>query len=133
MLKLFFALIFFALPGRASAEEIIAVLSSDSDYYQQAFSGFQEAFGGNVPVFSLQKTGNVTVGGDTHVIVTFGGKATKYSYPQQADIIYCLSAGVQLSQERQGASTEIFLIPSAEKTLSLIKRIQPEINHLDIF
>src|ERR1700733_6788281 len=77
------------LCARVNAQEVIAVLSSDSQPYQEALAGFKESYNGPLRVITISKEDS-HIPDSANVIVTFGGKAGLYPYPQNAILIYCL-------------------------------------------
>lgn len=123
-----------ALPAPVRAENVVAVLSSGSDLYQNSFLAFQKAIGHSVPMFSLATVAAPTVGSDTRVIVAFGSKAAALSYPKSATLIYGMAPGTALSSDSRGGPTiQVAMIPTPDKVLSTIKEIQPGAENLTVF
>ncbi len=83
----------------AAAEPVVAVLSSDLAYYQEAFQGFQKAWAGPVAAVNL-KSGKARIDSDTRVVVAFGAKAALQPYPDGVTVIYCMAPGTQLKGRR---------------------------------
>ncbi|MEK7286967.1 MAG: hypothetical protein AAB091_00195, partial [Elusimicrobiota bacterium] len=110
---------------------VVAVLSSDLAPYQEAFRGFQEAFG-PVTVFNLAKE-EPKIFPQTSVIVTFGGKAALKSYPDNATLIYCLAAGVKIKAGDRGPrAVKVYIVPRPAVLASRLKALQPSLSRLAI-
>lgn len=117
-----------SVAGFVRTSEVVAVLSSDSYYYEEAFNGFREAFDRDVTVLYLNK-GALDIGKTTKIVVTFGGKAALQSYPEEIQVINCLAS---VSFER-GRHMVIQMMPAPHLLLSKIKEIQPTIKRLAVF
>src|ERR1051326_1748720 len=81
----------------ARAQDIVAVVSSESAPYEAALAGVQDVLGSNMPVVDLTKAGTVP---PASVFITVGGKATLRPYPPNSTIIYCVALGVVLGPEQ---------------------------------
>ncbi len=123
----FFALLlFFLLPVRTTASEVVAVLSSDLDAYREALDGFTNTFGGSPSVTILASKTLPPVKSDTRLIVAFGGRAAAYSYPKNTPLIYCLSPGTIIDPaERDAATVKIEMMPSPEVLSNRIALLSP--------
>lgn len=121
-----------AAPAGA-AEHTVAVLSSGSGAYMEAFSAFQAQYGTEVPHFNLsEETPRIPEGVKT--IVTFGTKAAGYHYPPGADLVYALSPGFFLDPgARTGRTVKISMRPSPARLLARLLEIQPSLKRLRIF
>ena len=90
------------VPHFGSTNDVVAVLSSNSAPYQQAFEGFQQAFGHSVPSYILSE-GDPKIPSGTRVIVAIGGKAALYPYSSGHVLIYCLAPGTKLNPEEHSS------------------------------
>src|SRR4051812_36841949 len=87
-------LFLFALPALAgNSPPVVAVLSSQSGPYLEAFAAFQQELGRSVPVVPLEKDAPRLPPG-TRTVVAFGGKAALAAYPSDVNLVYCLAPGV---------------------------------------
>ena len=117
----------------AHADDVIAVLSSESPAYQEALAGFQEGYGRPVPIFTLSKE-DIPSKVSAKVIVAFGSKAAAHPYPQSAALIYCLSPSVFVGPEQHsGPRIRVYVAPRPEVLLSRLKEIQPNLKRLAVF
>jgi len=115
-----------------SDDSVVAVLSSDSGPYRQAFDGFQKAFGREVHVYSLSE-GEPKIPPETRVIVAFGGKAALYPYQPGPLLIYCLAPGTKIKAgEHRGGLLKIHTSPNVYMTLSKFKDLQPTLKRLAV-
>lgn len=130
----FAVLLFFAAPACPAAQKnTVAVISMNSGAYLEAFSAFQAAYGGEVAHYDLS-TQKPELDKDTKLLVTFGGKAANYAYPEGINTIYCMAPGQLLKPSARAAkSVKIALIPDLPDTFSRIKEIQPDLKRLRIF
>jgi len=111
----------------------VAVLSSDSGAYLEAFSAFQAALGSEVPYLDISD-GKPVLPPGTGTVVAFGGKAAGFQYPPDVSMVYCMAPGIFLrSTAPEGRSAKISLIPDFAVIFSRIKEIQPGIRRLRIF
>lgn len=118
---------------QAYAEDVIAVLSSDSPAYREALAGFEEGYGHPVPTFTLSKE-DIQPPGSPKVIVAFGSKAATHPYPQDSTLIYCLSPSVFVGPEQHsGPRIRVYVAPRAEILLSRLRQIQPNLRRLVVF
>ena len=123
--------IVFPVIGRT--QEVIAVLSSDLGPYREAFEGFQESFKRPVSLFNLSERAP-KIGEKTRLVVTFGGKAAQWTYPDQVILIYCMAPGTRLDLKgRKGRLIEIQMLPPPASVLSRLKEIQPPLKRLAAF
>jgi hypothetical protein len=121
------------LRSPASAQEVVAILSSDSAAYREALSGFEEGYGRPVPTFSLAK-GDVRLPPSTKIIVAFGGKAALHPYPQETTLVYCLTPAFWLGPDKHaGPRVRIYVAPRPEVLLPKLKEIQPTLKRLAVF
>lgn len=127
------ALILFAASGIGSAQDVVAVLSSDLGPYREAFEGFQETFGQTVPSFRLSED-KVKLSSGTRIVVTFGGKAALSSYPESVALVYCMAPGIEPNPgNRRVYSVGIGMLPRANLILPKLKEIQPALKRLAVF
>jgi hypothetical protein len=122
------------LPGSpAVAQDVVAVLSSDSSAYREALAGFEEGYGHPVLTFTLSK-GDIHIPSSTKVVIAFGGKAAIHSYPADTTIVYCLTPALWVGPEQHaGLRIRIFVAPQPESLISGLKEIQPGLKQLGIF
>ena len=126
-------LLFPAAPAYTAApENTVAVLSLNGGAYLEAFSAFQATYGGEVTYYDLSSQKPV-IGGKVKLLVTFGGKAAKYSYPEGINIIYCLAPGLEAkAPSREAREVKIALVPAFNVTLARIKQLQPGLKRLRV-
>lgn len=109
-----------------------AVLSVNGGAYLEAFSAFQAAYGGEVVHYDLSSQ-KPELDKEVKLLVTFGGKAAGYPYPEGINTIYCLAPGLLVKPSARAArSVKIALIPNLPDTFSRIKQIQPDLKRLRI-
>jgi hypothetical protein len=123
-----------ALPARASGADdaVVAVLSSNSGPYQQAFQGFQQAFGSAIPSYTLSE-GKPTIPSRARVIVAFGGKAALAHYPMHGTLIYCLAPGTKIGpEEHDGPLVKVHTSPAVLLTVQKFKELQPALKRLAV-
>lgn len=121
-----------ATGATGSAQEVMAVISSDLKPYLEAFEGFGEAFGRPVPFVNLEKEG-LRVGPGVHVVVAFGGKAALEHYPDQATLVYCMAPGIRLRPaDRKGPLVRVQMLPRPGSALVKLKEIQPGLRRLEV-
>jgi hypothetical protein len=119
------------LPTVVSAkEEIVAVVSSDLQPYQEALAGFQDQMQHPVRVIQLAQEG-ARVDGEPDVVVAFGGKAALFKYPEHSALVYGLAPGTRVSPARRsGPVTEIPMMPRPDVVIQKLKGIQPTLRRL---
>jgi hypothetical protein len=122
------------LPGSwAAAQNVVAVLSSDSAAYREALAGFEEGYGRPVPTFTLSKN-DLELPDSARVIVAFGGKAAAVHYPADRTLIYCLTPTFWLKPEpRSGRRVRIFVATQPEALQAKLKEVQPTLKRLAFF
>lgn len=132
LLCLTIALSFATTSVFASDDAVIAVLSSNSSPYMQAYSGFQQSFGQNVPLYVLSQE-EPRISSRTRIIVAIGGKAALYSYPQDVVLIYCMAPGTKVKPyEHRGSLIKIHTSPAVSLTLSKFKKLQPSLKTIAV-
>ena len=113
-----------------SAQEIVAVLSSELRPYLEAYQGFEEELGRPVPSVNLN-AGRPEIGRNTRVVVAFGSKAAIEDYPGHVVLVYCMAPGAKLDPaERQGAVVAVHMLPRPQLVVSKLKQIQPGLKRL---
>lgn len=121
-----------ACPARA-AGDTVAVLSSASGAYIEAFSAFQAEYGAGVRHFDSSR-GKAVIPPGTDTIVTFGTKAMAQEYPREANVVSCLAPGYFFRQHgRDGRAIKISMLPSFPKLLATLKKVQPQLKRLRVF
>ena len=114
----------------ALAQEVVAVLSSDSPAYREALAGFEEGYGHSVRTFTLSK-GDLQLPDSTKVVVAFGGKAATYHYPDDTTLVYCLTPAAWVGPEQHsGRRVRIYVAPPPDAFLSKLMEIQPHLRRL---
>jgi len=121
-------------PCRATADEVVVVLGSDSQPYQEALAGVKESYGTNVQVISFSK-GDVHISEGTRVIVAIGGKAALYSYnAPQAVFIYCVAPQTYADPLQHPAGmTKVHISPPPDILLQKLRDLQPSLKRLQSF
>lgn len=119
-----------AAPARA--QETVAVLSSKSGAYLEAFSAFTAAYGAEVPSYDLSAE-KPRFGADTRLVVAFGGNASSFQYPERLDIVYCLAPGYLRKSQPGRRVVKISMLPPFDALIAKIKLIQPDIRSLAVF
>lgn len=111
--------------ARARAAEVLAVLSSDSSHYRQAFDGFKEAWGSPVPA---AMAGSVPPG-RVDAIVAFGSRAALSEEAASPILVTCLAPGAVLKRE---TVIRVSLLPPADVLADRIKRLLPGLRKLRV-
>jgi len=119
-----------AASAPARAHETVAVLSAAAGSYQAAFDGFAKGFQAPVPSFRLPDETPET-GGDTRVVVAFGGEAAARRYPPRATLIVCLAPGLPDADIR-GRYVRVDMKPAAEPFLAKLRLVQPRLVRLAV-
>jgi ABC transporter substrate binding protein len=115
-----------------SAQDVVAVLSSDSPAYQEALSGFEEGYGHPVPTFTLSK-GDVRLPDSPKVVVAFGGKAASHPYPADTTLVYCLTPMFWIGPEQPAAHRiRVNVATPIEALVPKLKEIQPGLKRLAV-
>lgn len=112
------------------AHETVAVLSASARSYQAAFDGFAKGLGAPVPSFRLPDQTPET-GGDTRVVVAFGGEAASRRYPERSTLIVCLAPGLPESEIR-GRFVRVDMKPAVEPFLAKLRLVQPRLDRLAV-
>lgn len=125
--RLLAAALLLACAAKARASEILAVLSSDSGHYRQAFEGFQEAWGSSVPVVLI---GERRPPGPRDAVVAFGSRAVQLEGPEAPLLVTCLALGAR--PERAGEVLRVELLPSAPRLAGSLKKLLPRLSSLRV-
>ena len=122
------------LRGEAVAQEVVAVLSSESAPYEEAFAGVQEAYGRPIPVYSLSH-GKPDIPDDVRVIVAIGGQAAVFPYRRpDAALVYCVAPGIYLEgQENARLIGKVYVSPPPAVLLRRLRELQPGLRRLAAF
>lgn len=127
------ALLFFSAARAAAEEDLVAVLSSGSGAYMEAFSAFQAAYGAGVRYYDASKKKPVITPA-ARTVVAFGSKAASQDYPSQVNVVYCMAPGYIINPKgREGRTVKIRIIPGFGLILSKFKEIQPSLKRLRVF
>ncbi len=105
---------------------MLAVLSSDSDHYRQAFEGFNEEWGSSVPFVLLGQTAPTR----PDVIVAFGSLAAIQSRDTAPFLVACLAPGAR--RQRAGNELQIGLLPSPDRLLQRMHKLLPRMRVLRV-
>ena len=117
----------------ALAQDVVAVLSSDSPPYKEALAGFEESYGHPVPTYTLSK-GDFRLQESPRVIVTFGGKAALHPYPRGTTLIYALAAGILVGPDQHvGPLIKVRVLVTPEILMARLKEVQPALKRLAVF
>lgn len=124
---------FLAGPVAARAQEVAAVLSSESEAYRLALEGFNEFTGRPAPVTILSKNAPVFEK-RVKVAVLFGARASLAEYPPRVSRVYCMAPGVSWSAaaDRETAAF-IQMTPEPRAFLARLKELQPALRKLAVF
>ncbi len=115
----------------ASAQEVVAVLSSESQPYRDAYAAFQEAFGAPVPRLPLGERARPPR--EARVVVAFGSKAALAAYPDRVALVVAMAPAARLSRrERAGPTIRVGMLPEASAILAGLKEVQPGLKRLAI-
>jgi len=112
--------------GAARAADVLAILSSDSSHYRQAYDGFREAWGASVPV---AMAGSVPAR-RVDAIVAFGSRAAQSEEASSPLLVTCLAPGA--APKREGAVIRVSLVPSADELAARMKRLLPGLVRLRV-
>jgi hypothetical protein len=131
------ALLIGAAIGTASpicaADNVVAVLSSDSGFYREAFEGFQQSFGDTVRASNLEQEGPKLTGREK-LIITFGGKAEIEAFQDNAPSVSCLALGTPPDQGHPSAPhVRIEMAPAADVFIEHVRALQPNLQRLAVF
>lgn len=129
MVKLAGLLWLAALP--LSAQEVLAVLSSNLSPYHEAHAGFVAAYGAGSGVRSLPD-GGFTVPPETRIIVAFGRKAAERTYPSRVKLIACLAPGLPTDWAGRESAVIVTMLPPPDKLLSTLKGVQAGLKRLTV-
>lgn len=126
------ALLCLAVQARA-AGDTVAVLSSASGAYMEAFSAFQAAHGEGIEYFDASKEKPVIPPG-VKTVVAFGTKAASQAYPNWVDLVYCMAPGYFLDNKaRAGKTVKISMRSSPDQLFPKLLQMQPSLKRLWIF
>jgi hypothetical protein len=124
---------FLAVPQTVYAkEDVVAVLSSDLQPYQDAFAAFQATLQRPIRVVHLSHE-NARISGEPKVIMLFGAKAAHFKYPESSALIYGMAPGTQIQPGRRaGPVTEIPMTPRAQTVIQKLRGLQPGLHRLTV-
>ena len=112
--------------ARARAAEVLAVLSSDSSHYRQAYEGFKEAWGAPVPA----ATAGSVPAGRVDASVAFGSRAALSEEAASPVLVTCLAPGAVL--KRETSVIRVSLLPPADVLADRIARLLPGLRALRV-
>lgn len=125
------ALLLSASARAAAPPEVLAVLSSDSPYYREAYEGFVEAFGEPVPAVSLDANGGPGFGPGLRLAAVFGSAAARVRYPEHVRVVACLAPGAE-DPRPEGEMIRVALVPPPERLLDALRGLQPGLIRLAV-
>ncbi len=108
----------------ARAARVVAVLSSDSDYYHEAFEGFQEEWGSSVTATLLNAPAPV----EADAVVAFGSRAALKAWPGTGFVVSCLAPA---ATAKDGAA-RVALLPDPAVLLARMKKLMPRLKVLRV-
>ncbi len=129
---LLFSIALWFSAGVAAAQEVVAVLSSQLQFYQEAFQAFQQNLGHPVSPFTLPSEEPRTTQ-ETRLVVAFGARAALRRYPEHAVLIYCMAPGLRMPRDRRAATIKVSMSPRAEALIPRLREIQPKLTRLLVF
>ncbi len=113
----------------ARAQDVVAVLSSDSSPYMEALEGVKEVVGVPVKVVNLAKSERWS--DQASVIIAIGGKAASQSYPRSTPLIYCVAPAVFIDKATHpGPLARIFISPAPPVVIERVREMQPALKRL---
>lgn len=132
--KLFLAgILWLAAAQTATAEDVVAVLSSGSEHYKEALAGFQEALGQPVHVVQLQN-GKPSPNRGQKLVVAFGAKAVLEQSEAATPVIACMAPAVPLRRDRMGGTyVAVEMAPRPDILFPQLKKIQPSLKRVALF
>lgn len=116
------------LAAAAGAEEVAAVLSSDSGPYAEAYSSFKAELGLQHSYHDASRPGFVPPE-NAEFTVAFGARAAAADYPPGARGVYALSPSMV---SRHGWH-HISMVPSPEAAIAGLLSVQPGLKRLAVF
>lgn len=116
----------FAGAAGARAADVLAVLSSDSSHYRQAYEGFREAWGSPVPAAMAGSVPPRRV----DAIVAFGSRAAMSEEASSPILVTCLAPGA--APKREGAVLRVSLVPSGDALAGRLKQLLPRLQTLRV-
>jgi len=118
--------------GSIYGQEVVAVLSSELQPYQEAHEGFAAEMEQPVPIVNLS-VAEPRIGEQTRVVVAFGSKAALKSYPEEAVLIYCMAPGAMKEVEEQHEKTaHVDMLSRPQRLLTVLGEIQPEMKKVGV-
>ena len=125
--------VLFAPAGPLAAGDTVAVLSSASGVYLEAFSKFQAGSVDKIPYFDISREKLLLPPG-TRTVVAFGSKAARQTYPPAINLVYLLAPGYFVDGgKRSGATVKVSMLTPAERLLTGLKELQPKLKKLIVF
>ena len=106
---------------------MLAVLSSDSGYYRQAYEGFQEEWGSSVPFILAD---GAAPGAAPSAIAAFGSRAARREWPKAALLETCLAPGSRTRP--QGELLRVAILPSPAVLVGALKKLLPGLKALRV-
>lgn len=116
-----------AAAAPAAARDVLAVLSSDSDHYRQAYEGFQEEWGSSVPYVLLGRGDDPAP--DADAVVAFGSRAAIREWPGSVLLETCLAPGARPARKD---ALDVLLLPEAPALVARMRRLLPGLKVLRV-
>jgi hypothetical protein len=110
---------------------VVAVLTSDSGPYAEAYRGFEAAYGRRVPKIDLS-SGSFHRPPDAKYVVAFGGKAAVQDYPRDTVLIYCMAPAVRLAATGRVA-VHVPMLAAPARLVEAMLELQPAMKTLGVF
>ncbi|HBE88712.1 MAG TPA: hypothetical protein DDW67_06185 [Elusimicrobia bacterium] len=119
--------------GTASADDTVAVLSDTSGVYMEAFTAFQERYGGKISYFDASRK-RPPIPPGVRTVVAFGSKAAAQDYPPETDLVYVMAPGFSVRRPgAKGATVKISMLTRPDILLAGLKEVQPAMKRLRLF
>ncbi len=117
-----------------TTEDVVAVVTTLSGPYLEAFESFEKTMGQPIPVINLTKPRKLRMLKQAKVIVAFGGRAASQKYPSGTTLIYALAPGTNIQPGDQYTSTlKIHMQPRPDLIAFHLKDIHPSMKSLVVF
>ncbi|PCI37038.1 MAG: hypothetical protein COB53_07635 [Elusimicrobia bacterium] len=111
----------------AYAEDVAAVLSSNSSHYQKAYEAFRKNLKQAHLLVNLAATPspkNI----NHKVIVVFGARAARLPWPEDSSIILVLAPGADLPN--RPTAHRVSMLPQPRALFKALQMVRPDMNHL---
>src|SRR5262245_14620028 len=136
-LRLVFSFVLLYLAGSPAhaAADAIALLSADSQPYEEALTGCRDAYGRSISTITMS-TGKVVISSHTHVLVAFGSKAALKAAGTSdftGVLVYALAPGLKIPSQKTGARLiNVETSPAVPVVVAKFREIQPSLRRLAV-